>query len=320
LNAEWLQGEPFGKVFIEFFQLKETDPSFWMFAKISFVLTGEAWLMFGLYAVVTVLTFWYGLGIFKVKAKDKWLPMAFFLLVLLPMSMSLIRQFAAVSICFLATAYLLREKNLRKFLLWGLVATIFHLSSAVIVFAAVLIIYFVFKSAKTWKHFLIRLGILSSGFLAARTIGWVLLGKVLRGTKYAFYFETTGIFEGAQTKSLFLVRLVLLVSIAAWMLWRREEQRRRLDAEKMTLIGFIVCSALLFLPVINSDVVGRFGYYFDAFLPILIMRLAGGAQTKLARRSLYAVTILYAILYFLLFYWYRNNVGLFPITTIWGPR
>lgn len=105
------------------------EPSFFLIAKITSLVTESSWLMFTVYATITVVGFY--AGILKTKSRYVALMVFLFLMLLFPQSLNAVRQLAAMAVIFYATVCLLNGGKGRYFILLNTTAALLHYTAII---------------------------------------------------------------------------------------------------------------------------------------------------------------------------------------------
>lgn len=106
------------------------EPTFWVFSTISRFLVGDSTIMFAIYSSITVIFFY--LAVKRLKIPYLGLAMFLFFCFWFGASLSAIRQFAAISIFMFSLQYMIGG-NFKKYLVTILVASLFHVTSLLLI-------------------------------------------------------------------------------------------------------------------------------------------------------------------------------------------
>jgi hypothetical protein len=291
----------------KFLSMSQVEPGFIFLCWVLNHFTSSPYLLFSTYSLQNILFVYFGIKNFTPYVKS-----SFFLFLTIPMLYLLtligIRQSLAEAIMFFATSLLFRGKKL-LFLLFGILAVLFHYS-AIVVFIITGLIYLIFKNKVKPKFmFLILIVSLMINFLSLNKFLLEISLKFLfplLPEKYSIYAQLL-LTEGKTaltgfsiyTTSLFNI-LTMLTSYYSVILLRMGCLRKN--------YGLIINLLLIGTVYMNlfgkfSDVTARIFYYFIFYYVILIPFII----YKMFRNQINKVLIVYALSLFL-FIWLFSGI------------
>ena len=209
------------------------------------------------------------------------------------------RYYLALAIAFYASRYVL-NKDWIRFILWIVVASLFHKS-------VLIVTPLYWLCTIEWKKW----------FVAVITLGtaicFVLQKPLLQLALYLYpSYRNTQYLEGG-TSLPSIVRSILILLFLIWVFKTNEieekKQREILFYGRLNYLSLLVYTGFSFLPVIT-----RIGYYLTVFqillLPLLVMQIKDEKKKKLARNIIIIASVIYFT--FFLFTAHKPGIGLLP--------
>ena len=292
--------------FQDFMSTYTVEPTFYILSITSKLLFDSPFLVFFSFSLLTIVFFY--LGLIKHTSKTTHVVFAYlsYLLLLFPNTMNIARQGLAISIVFYALSFI-PTRNVRKYLKWMLVATLFHYSTMIML--PVYLLNRVISNRITDAANQIRILYLCA--TVALIVPLVLIigvNTLSLPAKYQDYI--TGNESGANV--LFYLSAVIMLCIAAiFMLYKKQNKI-------LSMYYYMYCmltTALLCAGFFISET-RRISLYLLPFMglliPIVVDMLSPGIPKSIVKFSAYC----YIIGYFILFYVAAGYGGVFPYQTI----
>ncbi len=272
--------------------------------KLTSLFTNEAWLMFLLSAIITL-----GIAYMAIKRlSPKSVPLAFllYLLIIAPFVMNGVRQGIAVSIVFYAYSYIVTGKPVR-YLATILTASLFHASAIAIL--PLYLLRFIAIRKRTDAPFTLLLSIVAA-VLFALSIPLAVLAISAIPT-LSIYTHYQGWEVGIARFSLVLMTAIAAAVIVSY----RRIANSQVTMQLMTILFFFEFASV-FLGSISaafsrmSLYLAIGGIVYMANIPLIF-----SSNTK---RIVQFITIVYALSYFICFYYFFGYSDIIPYKSIWG--
>lgn len=223
-------------------------------SKVIWTLNLPAQTIIIFYGTITLYFFKKGLDNFKINNKYVWLwfysfPYFYF------SSLSIMRQWAAISIVFFAYNYI-KRKELKKYLFFLLIASFFHKTAILMLFLYIL------QNINTFKNFQIILFIIS--FFFDKILIFILLNVRLPiiSNYSAYIFEKIGL---GGTKIYYVILVMYMILLLKFLYLEKKE----IYLEKIYNISLIGC--FIYVSLVKLGHVGiRMSMYFLIFSLILV--------------------------------------------------
>lgn len=283
---------------------------FFAIEKLSFLLFDDPRFMFFVSALLTV-GFFYA-GVRRLKLKYPGLIYFLYLMAIFPVTFNAVRQGIAISIIFFALTYIL-EKKPTKYLLWTLVAGLFHISALL-----VLPIYFLGRFIINIKskiainsHFTERAGFFIRVSIVSLIISLVCISvfsivlSIPGFEKYEVYLS----FDEDINNNIFFVKLLLVMVMIV--LNRQTVFKGDVRQNKLFLTFAIVEVTLLTLGFV-SPFVKRAALYFSPFILLLLPNLIDILKGRLVKNMCYILIVLYGITFFTVSYYLLGQADVIP--------
>lgn len=291
----------------EYIQESSTaEPGFYLLIQISNFITGDSYLMFSLAAIITSVFFYLGLRRYDVKHPA--LVYFLYLTILFPMTLNVMRQGIAISICFYAFSFIM-ERNFKKYLIWILIASLFHISALLL-----LPVYFVNRLVKpkrqnAYPAFLIKLGALAGGILLLVPLAITLVMQLPMFSKYDMYSSNGG--EGANLTIFLQIAVLLLgIALARWAVSVKN------GALYMFLLIFATLEIVFATIGFSSTFIKRIGLYFSIFGFMLLSESTSIFKDRIGKILVMTFVVLYGVAYFIIAYYILGQSDVFPYTNI----
>ncbi|PID31640.1 hypothetical protein CR983_00070 [Candidatus Saccharibacteria bacterium] len=299
-----LMFEQFSRVgLVEYLNYGSDNIEFGFYALIqaSNFLTANSSLMFTATAAITIVcTF---IAIKKIMPKAAALTYLIYLLVLYPQTLNMMRQGIAISIFFIAVYFIITKKP-GKYVLTVLIASLFHTSALYML--PVYFARYLYKSKKysLFTQFAFAILLASSIYLLLPVTLNTEIGKLATG-EYASYAGT----DVGTSNFIFLFKAAVVVAASIFYgpLVRKNPT--------MALMVFLAILELAFIGLgAISGVFARAAYYasLGGFVCLAALPRVFNRQQSRIVQSLAAS---YALMYFLIVYYYLGYSELFPYQT-----
>lgn len=268
------------------------EPAFYLFSKIAGLFKSYRFFFF-LFAVAIyapIVSF-----IASGKHRQPIFLMTFiFLLTSFTSGLNIMRQMAAVSICFYSTKFIIEKKH-AKYLFGICVASLFHITALVM-----LPLYYVWSTRKRWSVFDLKtILIYIAYFSAAICVPYILR---LMGGRYAGYVN-----NAVHSANLSIVLNVIWVSV--YLLSRKRILKNNSEMKLfliMAVIGMILSFTGLYSPYIK-----RIAIYFSCVEFVLLPQMSV-VFSKRTRKFVYILIFIYEILIFILSYGVLGHSDIVP--------
>ncbi len=222
-------------------------------------------------------------------------------------SLNILRQSVALAVILLAYSYL-SKKNIKLFLVFWVVAMLFHTSAILMI---LLVPLFTISTSVYRRIYSIVIFIVFTGVaFTYRAVLGALISTGILGPRYLTYLDTT--FAGGRIiRTVFWAMLLVLV-IYKYQTMIDYDRRNRLYVNA----AFISVAFTIFLFMGNNQII-RIAYYFDIALVVLLPMLAetfsaslslGNKKIKVAYMIEFAVVFAYWFLTIIV----KNNGGTYP--------
>ena len=258
-----------------------TEVGFNYLVKLVYGLFGGEYyeIVFAVFAFITLFLF---LKAMHEQSED--FALSFFLFMTLGFyfqTFNTVRYYLALSIALFATKYVL-EKDWIRFILWIIIAALFHKS-------VLLVIPVYFVATFVWKKSYIIVGLLLSAAC------FILKGPVLQlALKLYPSYENT-VYLNTEVSYTSIFRIFLVVAFYLWFCLKYPEESKDKKLRfygQLQLLALDVSVFFSFLPVVT-----RIVYYFTVtqllLLPMLVSRIPNEKSRKTARLLVIAAGVLY---------------------------
>ena len=289
--------------FSEYFSdMSVTEPGLFLLSKLSDLVTGDHMAMFAISSVLSVGFFYLGLRRYGVKHPT--LVYFLYLCVLFPMTLNLVRQGIAISICFYAFSFIL-VKDFRSYFFWVLIASLFHISALLMIpvyFIARLFLSRLNTNNAYAKLILKVIVLMSVIYLLLPTLMSLAMDLF---DKYSSYQIDPG--EGANN-TFFLQLIVLIVGIvfARWAMMKS-------DAKLYSMLIVLASIEVALMTVgFSSAFIKRIGLYFSIFSLMLLVESFDIFKDRLGRFVSISLVVLYGLIYFYLAYYILGQADVIP--------
>ncbi len=272
---------------------------YFLMFKLSRAITSGPYLMFALSSTLTMLFFYLGLN--RHNLRNKGLTYFLYLMIIFPSTLNLVRQGLAISIVFFALSYL-TDRNLKKFVLWILVASLFHISALAIL--PLYLINRIVKDNKSGRTVIFKTFVLSTFlyFLLPEVIH--LFSSIPLFSRYIRY-QTTQVVAG-NNLTFFLKAFVLSVILIF------SRHLLKLNRKMIFYISFAVIELMLSTIGFTSAFMGRIALYLSPFSLLLVASLPLIFSDRLGKYFMTTLIVVYGLLYFYIAYYLLGQSDLFP--------
>lgn len=293
-----------GQSLLEFIANGSNEIGFYAISKLSFLVTGDATLLFAIFSLITILFFYLGLKRFRISHK----PLIFFLFLLniFPGSFNGVRQSAAVSVCFYAFSFIL-DKKPGRFIFWTIIAATLH-TSAIATLPLYLLSLISTKIDFKVASFLQILKSLSPSLILLAA--FPLLFPIIGAIDLFSHYETYQDIVLAGNNYTFLLYLVILIALLL--------AARRLISSK-TDLSFLSLSAIgtVFMTLgFMSTPIKRIAMYFTIFPLLLMPKFIDMFNDRFGKFICYTLLIAYGIIFFIISFYILNQSSIFPYKSI----
>lgn len=282
---------------------------FYTLIKLSELISNNSLFLFAISSFLTILFF--HLGVVRYRLKHPALVYLLFLLIIFPLTLNVVRQGIAISICFYALAFIIEGKP-KKYFFWIIMASLFHTTSLFL-----LPIYFLRKIIKNQKKnlyllFFLKMAAVSIGVYLLLPYMFELLATIPSFEKYEKY--QTLVAEGNNyTLYLQFIVLLIIIALSRWTI---------LKDNVMNIYFYFLFFAILELVFttlgFSSAFIKRIALYFSFFSLILLTNTIDIFSDKLGRFIMYFFIIIYGILYFYLAYYQLGQADIIPYRLVVG--
>ena len=212
-------------------------------------------------------------------------------------SLNNVRQ-AISAVIMLASYKHIRKNNFTEFLIYDLIACIFHYSSLLLI---PVYIFINWKFVK--KHFL--------SIAIVLTVGLGFIAKILliiiSNTKYSYFIESS--FNNGQTTTINIIYGFFVLVIAFVVLYKdRKKDKSAWVLLCMQFFYFLVSYLSIFIPI--SEMISRIAFFFLIYNVLLIPYLCYKIKINTNR---YCLLLTYFGVYFMYFYYYIVMKGYYQV-------
>lgn len=284
----------------------DVEIGYYLMVQLSNLLNGGYPLVFAISSFLTIYFFYLGLKRYDIKYKAS--VYFLYLTVLFPFTFNSVRQGIAISICFYAFSFII-ERIPKKYLLWILVAAIFH-KSALFLLPFYFINRFIKKNTEGKYNFILVKSLLfAMGIYLALPYIYEVLQNFSFFDKYSAY-QTIAV-EG--NNYIFYLKLLLLGVILLF-------YKRIVSQSEMNIyfVIFFILDIVLSTLGFASPFIKRVALYFSLFSPLLLFAIPSTFSDRLGKFVSYSFLILYGILYFYLAFYLMGQSAIFPYQSIIG--
>lgn len=281
---------------------------FFALVKLSSYLSHGYALLFAMSSILTVV--FYYLGLNKYQPKHKALAYFLYLTVIFPLTLNTMRQGIAMSICFFAFTFMI-SKNAKKFILWILIASLFHTSALVL-----LPFYFLNKVIKpgddksNYATF-IKIFLVSLAVLMVLPYFSDVLSTITLFDKYTKYQD---IVANGNNYTFYLKALILGILLFFY--------RRILAVDKNNayFLAFAMIDVAMSTLGFTSSIFNRITLYFIFFNLLLLTSIIDIFKDRLGKFISTTSLILFGYLYFLLSNYVLGQAHVIPYTFLIGSH
>jgi EpsG-like putative glucosyltransferase len=282
---------------------------FFLLIKLSKLITDSPFILFAISSFLTILFFYIGLKRYNIKYPA--LTYLLFLLIIFPMTLNVVRQGIAISICFYALSFMIERKP-RAYFSWIFIASLFHITSLFL-----LPLYFLVKVIKTQKNnfylsFLLKLTVLALGIYLLLPYVFDLLAAIPSFEKYEKY-QTLAAQGNNYTLYLQFVMILSIVALSKWTVLRNNIMNIY-----FYFLTFAIFELILMTLGFSSAFIKRIALYFSFFSIILLTNTLNIFNDKLGKFLIYSLLIAYGVLYFYLAYYQLGQANVIPYRFMTG--
>ena len=270
-----------------------------------------------IYSLITVIFFHLAIKVFGIEKdslkenesglfnKNTIIAYSVFLFTVFPTSFNQVRQAMAMSIVFLAIAYLYK-KDYKKFVIWVVIASTIHLTAIFFLSLLLLDIRLYFQnSEKVYKKYIIPVAFLL--FVLIMALNFVffigILTKIPFIEHYSYLVENIDI--GGNRDLILNAAILIGVIIFAF-----KSYKNNIDLQ--VLLSFILFTFILSLTGLSNPFAKRISMYMDLVYIIFFVKIASNRET-LKMKNIFALGLLfYSISRFILVYYIMGNSEIFP--------
>jgi len=300
-----LSNLPLGRYFSDVFP--QIEVGFFLLIKLSKFIANTPYFLFAVSSLVTVIFFYLGLKRYKVNHPA--LVYLLFLLIIFPLTLNIVRQGIAMSICFYALSFVI-ERRPKGYFFWVIIAGLFHTTALLI-----LPIYFlnrIINNNNKNSHISILFKLSSIFFAVYLLLPYIFnsLASIKIFENYVKYktFITEG--SGSNFYSKFVI-IVFAMFISKWSILNKN----------MKLYYYFLVFAILELLLVNSGFsapIVRMALYFSFFPPMLLANFVDVFKDKSGKFFVYLLVISYGILYFYIAYYQQGYANVVPYKFMLG--
>lgn len=234
-----------------------------------------------------------------------WLSFLLFLLLYYNRSLNMIRQSIALSIILFSYKYI-KEKNLKKYILFVIIASLFHKTALLS-----LIIYFMVRLIEKKESFLYKIFIFLISFLfliGYQEIMFLLIELGIIPSKYLFYVTSS-------ESNILLIELIRkIIFLGIFILFGKSLKRN--NEKNHILKYFMSLDLILYLVGIYANYAQRIAYYLGYFDIFLIAQLPNCCRKGLSRKGMYILIIIFFIIYWFIYYAILQYDSTYPYISI----
>jgi hypothetical protein len=289
----------------------------WAISQVGVNIFQSIYAVFAIYILITVGCLAVALRRFGLNASEQALVFGAYLLLVFPI-MSGMRFIAAMSLGILALSFLYNRP--KKYLVWFgvtlLLAVFTHASSVFFLVPAftVLADRMIRKKKFTRLNIMFYIGALAlalvGGFLSLRYI----LPHIVFLSEYQNYFADRLV--RVSGRGFYAVSLVFVAGLWAIIMARGGTKGNRFLIDKEKSRFLLIVSFLYVLCAIPTPYnTGRLGIYFTLF-PIMLAAVSA-RRLMPARKMVWVWVSGYALVYFLIAFFWLNQADLFPVRFLW---
>lgn len=287
------------------------EPSFFIISKLAGLVTDGSWLMFAVYASVSILFFYLGLK----KLGLRYSAFVFFLILVLffPQSFNAVRQFAALAILFYATVTLVQSGRLKTFIGWSILAFFFHYTS--ILYAIICIaVYLLKRKDRSTAGHLRQMVILPLMILATALAVFFLAKAGLLTEKVRIMADSvarSSITFEAWLSTLFNNGIKLLALLPFY-----DKITKRHAGAHIYFLLFAIGTSMFLLMPISHIFFFRISLYFTIFFVVLLGYLLESIDRREIRRYLMIFLAVFAVASFTRANYLNDSIQIVPYQTI----
>jgi len=277
------------------------EPGFLLVSKCISLITSN----FQLYLLIFNVFFVYSCTTFiKSNSKSIWLSVFLFLgMGFFDQTMNVLRQFLALSIILWSYKYLLEKRKI-QFVILVILASSFHLSAIIFIFAI-----FLDKLSLNKTTILIYIIVLITCFLfSGRIIQYILNNTGL----YGQYLISDDFGIVAESKLAAILHLLIDLSILCFSLWGWKSTDMK-NSSNTLMIKLLMIGSIFWALATNLGVLGRITAYFDIFAIILVPNLLFSLSNKTNKLiSITLILVFFTARYFVIAYLRPNWFAIYP--------
>lgn len=287
------------------------EPSFFLIAKLTSLITESSWLLFTTYAAITVIGFY--AGIIKTKSRYMALMVFIFLLFFFPQSFNAVRQLAAMAVIFYATICLLNGGKGRHFIVLNIAAALLHYTA--IIYLPLGCIYMWLRSKGTLKH--VRIKHTMASIL-------IILGSIIIGYFATLYVPVLGKFkvalatmmESSITMTAWISTLLNnLIKFGFVALFYNKIIALRPEARFYFFLFAIGTSLFLLFPI-SHVFFFRVSLYFTIFFVVLLPMLLEVIKSRRLRYLMATGIIVFGVASFIRSNYYYDSIHIMPYNSV----
>lgn len=278
------------------------EPSLYVISRIAMFVAGASWPMFMIYSAINVIFFY--LFLRRMIPSSRGMAFFIYLTIFFLFTMTLMRQGAAISICFYALSFLVNKEYKRYLLLVGL-ASLFHFSALFFIVPGLL--FFFARSGK--PNWLLMITIVMVGLLIVASPSLIQIATSFPPfDKYVYLLdkERGEVFVGYT----FILQLGI-VTVLSFFYYKISNRFAHASLLYAMLLTGIIAYSLNF----RIDYASRLSYFFLPVSTLLIPYLLSVFRNN---RLLKLVVILGCLAYFVQVYYIGNSIMVFPYNSIWS--
>ncbi|WP_165174003.1 EpsG family protein [Adlercreutzia sp. ZJ242] len=253
----------------------------------------------------------------RVSKEGLWIAFLAYALFLLPVSLNAMKQMVAASFLFLAATYAF-DRDLKRFILWYIVAMLFHQTAAVGLLLYPFIVAYLSSYSGTRlaggrKRTAMALLLIALFAVGACVLyfGLSWLASIKGSYSYALDNRDAGLDNAMLVLLVFVTAVLLLTSDAA----RAEDGLKGADMTPLRVMRCFLCLVAIGCLAMQLGVIAqnllRFGYYGLIFLPSAIQLMLCCRKMPLGRLVV-AAFLLYLAAYFVHVYVGGGAHGVYP--------
>lgn len=284
--------------------------TFFALAKLSAFITGDPTFFFAVSSFITMLFFY--LGLKRLNIKHKALVYFLFLLIIFPLTLNLVRQGIAISICFYAFTFMI-ERRPWQYILWVLVAGLFHTTAFLLLPIYLFVNIVNLERQNGYLLFLIKLA-------GIAVLTYLLLPHAFNLLISLPFFEKYTLYETQIGEGDNYILYVQVAILAFAILFAKWVANLRNNTLYFFLLLFTTLEILFTTLGFTSAFIKRLALYFSLYNIALLTHFIDIFKDSTGKRMMYCILILYGLSYFYIAYYALGHAELFPYQTIFGAK